>query len=85
MMGEFLELDPDSPDYQSQLQNLAEKRAEMVKARILMKGKTRQQIHSLLTDGQKQTLKEKKEKFKEKMLRRAERHQSKMQGGAENS
>jgi len=52
------ELDPVSEDYQDQVDALAEAKAERVKQKILSRGRVHAKIHQVLTEEQRQAVKE---------------------------
>lgn len=69
-MKEMLMLDPASPDFLNQVETKATEKAERMKAAAISKAKTMQQVYGILTDDQRQTLAEKKEKMRSNMEKR---------------
>ena len=74
--GGFMELDPQDPNYQGQVETLARQRAEAVEQKILLNAEKHAKIHAVLTEEQREELKalheKRKEKFKERYKNRAE-------------
>lgn len=74
--GGFMELDPQAPNYQEQVQALAKQRAEAVEQKILLNAEKHAKIHAVLTEEQREELKslheKRKEKFKERYKHRTE-------------
>lgn len=73
MMKAFVELDPESPDYELEVETQANKVAEQVKTKILAASKARQEIYGLLTEEQKEELKQASAKKLKKMEKRMAR------------
>ncbi len=74
--GEFMDLDPNDPNYQEQVRAFAEERAEEVEQRILLNAEKHAKIHAVLTEEQREKLKELHEKRKQKFK---ERYQNRME------
>jgi Spy/CpxP family protein refolding chaperone len=72
-MHALMHLDPEASDYLKQVEAHATTASENMKAKMLKMAKTRQQIHAILTDEQKQALKVLMEKKAERMEKKAER------------
>lgn len=74
--GGFMELDPEDPNYQEQVQALARERADAVEQKILLNAEKHAKIYAVLTEEQREELKalheKRKEKFKERYKNRAE-------------
>lgn len=74
--GAFMDLDPQDPNYQEQVQALARERAEAVEQKILLSAEKHAKIHAVLTEEQREELKalheKRKEKFKERYKNRME-------------
>lgn len=74
--GAFMDLDPQDPNYQEQVQALARERAEAVEQKILLNAEKHAKIHAVLTEEQREELKalheKRKEKFKERYKNRME-------------
>ena len=66
----LMAMDPSSADYQTQVQALAEHNAEMAKERTLKMAEFRSQVHAILTPEQREILKQKMEKRRDKMEKR---------------
>lgn len=62
MMMQMMSLDPESGDYDAQVEEAAADIADKVKSKIVVMANVRKQIHALLTEEQKEELKEKMEK-----------------------
>lgn len=74
--GGFMELDPQDPNYQEQVQTLARERADAVEQKILLNAEKHAKIYAVLTEEQREELKalheKRKEKFKERYKNRME-------------
>jgi len=73
MIKAMMQLDPESADYQSKLEQLANEAAAQAKAKILLRGQAKQEIYAVLSDQQKAELRAKQEKIRKKMEKRAQR------------
>ena len=71
-MRVLMQLNPDDADYLEQVEAHADAASEQMKAHILTMAKTRQQIHAVLTEEQKQELKELMQKKMKRMGKRYE-------------
>ena len=70
----FMKLDPASPDFINQSEQLAEKMSEKVKAKIITRAQTMQQVYAILTPEQQQALQVKRSNMLEKIAKREARH-----------
>ncbi len=71
-MRMIMQLNPDDPNYLEQVEKHAKGASEQMQAQIIHKAKTRQQIHAILDEEQKQTLKQRMEKKMKRMEKRYE-------------
>ncbi len=63
-------LDPTAPDYQQQVEAIADAAAEQARKRVLQQGEMHQRVNAILTDEQKEKLRANKQEMMEKHGRR---------------
>jgi len=68
----LMQLDPSSPDYMQQADQLARRQAEAVANKIRMRARTRQQIHAILTPEQREKARELRQQRMERLQERRE-------------
>lgn len=74
LLEQVLALDPETANYDSQLQSLAKTHANRVEQAIIEKGRLRAQIYALLDEEQKTKLKEMKEELVTHIGKRRRHH-----------
>ncbi len=74
MIREMALLDPEDPDYLEAAEAKAQKAASMMAEHIMTMAKIRQEVHAILTEQQKQELRETLERKMERMAKRMDAH-----------